>query len=162
MANSGQNGTLADCIQAIRSDLRTVPGLRTVMDEVPDSLNAFPAIVVYPMAMNWKLGSHSGDRGLPMRLGLFTIGIELIVARKDLPRDVEVLMEFCEVLPDRLFVGFKRDAYGDAVLQMGNPSLAQNATWPIRIAMVPSSWGDGDTLAWRCEFDVSTNREITI
>lgn len=159
---SSQNGTLAQCIQAIRDDLRTIPGLRNVQDEVPDSLNVFPSIVVYPIGMNWKLGSHSGEREKPMRLGLFTIGIELVVARKDLPRDVDVLMTFCDVLPDRLFIGFKRDAYGDTVLQLGNPSLAQNATWPIRIAMVPSSWGDGDTLAWRCEFDVSTNLEINV
>ena len=157
-----QYGTLQECIDAIRDDLRTLPGLRPLLDEVPDSVNVYPAIVVYPIGMNWKLGSHSGDRGKPMRLGLYTIGIELIVARKDLPRDVDKLMEFCEVLPDFLFAGFSRDKYGDTVLQLGNPALAQNATWPIRIAMVPSSWGDDTTLSWRCEFDVSTNREINV
>lgn len=159
---NNQNGPLDECIQAIRDDLRTLPGIRPLLDDVPDSVSAFPAIVVYPISMNWKLGSHSGERGKPMRIGLYTIGIELIIARKDLSRDVALLMEFCDTLPDRLFVGFKRDAYGDNVLQLGNPSLAQNATWPIRIAMTPSSWGDGDTLSWRIEFDVSSNREINL
>jgi hypothetical protein len=159
---ASQYGTLQECITAIRQDLRTLPGLRPLLDEVPDAVNAYPAIVVYPIGMNWKLGSHSGDRGKGMRMGMYTIGIELIVARKDLARDVALLMEFCESLPDHLFAGFSRDKYGDTVLQLGNPSLAQNATWPIRIAMVPSSWGDDTTLAWRCEFDVATNREINV
>lgn len=159
---SNQDGDLARVIQAIRDDLRNLPAIRPLLDQVPDAVHAFPAVVVYPIGMNWKLGSHSGDRGKPMRLGLYTIGVELIVARKDLPRDVETLMAFCDTLPDFLFAGFKRDAYGESVLQLGNPSLAQNATWPIRIAMVPSSWGDDDTLAWRCEFDVSVNREINV
>lgn len=155
-------GTMDRVIRELRDDLRTLPEIRPLLDEVPDSLNAFPALVVYPIGMSWKLGSHSGDRGKPMRLGLFTIGIELIVARKDLPRDVAVLMEFCDVLPDYLFAGFKRDAYGGSAVTLGNPSLAQNATWPMRIAMVPSSWGDGDTLAWRIELDISVNEEINV
>lgn len=154
--------TMADVIAAIRDDLRTLPNIRPLMDAVPDSLAAFPAIVVYPISMNWKLGSHSGDRGKPMRLGMYTIGIELVIARKDLPRDVDTLMTFCDVLPDFLFAGFKRDAYGGSVVVLGNSALAQNATWPMRIAMVPSSWGDHDTLAWRIELDVTTNMEIDV
>lgn len=154
--------TMADVITAIRDDLRTLPRIRPLLDAVPDSLSAFPAIVVYPIGMNWKLGSHSGDRGKPMRLGMYTIGVELVIARKDLPRDVETLMEFCDVLPDFLFAGFKRDAYGGSVVVLGNAALAQNATWPMRVAMVPSSWGDADTLAWRIELDVTTNMEIDV
>jgi hypothetical protein len=117
---ASQYGTLQECITAIRQDLRTLPGLRPLLDEVPDAVNAYPAIVVYPIGMNWKLGSHSGDRGKGMRMGMYTIGIELIVARKDLARDVALLMEFCESLPDHLFAGFSRDKYGDTVLQLGN------------------------------------------
>lgn len=156
-------GTMSQVITEIRQDLRTLPNIRPLLDQVPDSVNAFPALVVYPIGMNWKLGSHSGgDREKPMRIGLYTIGIELIVARKDLPRNVDALMEFCDVLPDFLFAGFKRDAYGGTAVTLGNPSLAQNATWPMRIAMVPSSWGDDTTLAWRIEFDVSTNEVINV
>lgn len=157
-----QNGTMAECIDAIRYELAQLPWIRPLLNEVPDSVNAYPAVVVYPIGMNWKLGSHSGERGLPMRIGLYTIGIELIVPKTDLPRNVELLMQFCDLLPDFLFAGFKRNAFGSAVLQLGNPSLGQNATWPIRILMANSSWGDDTTLAWRCEFDVSTNREINI
>ncbi len=155
-------GTLQTVIQEIRDDLRTLPTIRPLLDEVPDSLNAFPALVVMPLSMNWKFGSHSGDRGKPMRMGLYTVGIELVVARKDLARDIETLMEFCDVLPDFLFAGFKRDAYGGSAVVLGNPALAQNATWPMRMVMSSSSWGDSDTLAWRIELDISVNEEINV
>lgn len=155
-------GSLERVITEIRQDLRTLPGIRPLIDQVPDSVNVFPTLVVYPISMSWKLGSHSGDIGKPMRVGLYTIGIELIVARKDLPRNVDQLMEFCDVLPDFLFAGFKRDAYGSSAVVLGNPTMAQNATWPMRIAMVPSSWGDDTTLAWRIEFDVSVNEVINV
>lgn len=156
------SGTMADIIAGIRDDLRTLPAIRPLLDVVPDSVNTYPAVVVYPIGMNWKLGSHSGDRQKPMRLGMFTIGVELIVPRKDLPRNTDLLMTFCDTLPDFLFAGFKRDAYGGAAVVLGNPSLAQNATWPVRIVMVPSSWGDDSTLAWRVELDVTTNLEINV
>lgn len=155
-------GTLADVIQAIRDDLRTLPMIRPLIDGVPDSLNAYPALIVYPMSQSWKLGSHSGDRGKPMRLGLYTVGVELVVPKKDLLRDVDTLMEFCDALPDFLFAGFKRDAYGGSSVVLGNPSLAQNATWPMRMAITPSSWGDDTTLAWRIELDISVNEEINV
>lgn len=155
-------GSLRNAIQEMRNDLRVLPNIRPLLDVVPDSVNSFPAIVVYPTTSNWKLGSHSGDLGLPMRVGLYTIGVELIVARKDLARDVETLMDFNDSLPGCLFAGFKRDAFNGTVVNLGNPSLAQNATWPFRMAMVPSSWGDDTTLAWRIEFDVSVNEVINV
>lgn len=155
-------GTMETIINAIRDDLRTLPGLRPIIDGVPDSVHAFPAIVVYPVGMNWRLGSHSGDRGKPMRIGMFTVGIELLVARKDLLRDVETLMAFCDLLPDFLFAGFKADRYGGAAVVLGDPALGQNTTWPIRIVMANGSWADSDTLAWRVELDVSVNEEIDV
>ena len=155
-------GTMDRVIRELRDDLRTLPEIRPLLDEVPDSLHAFPALVVYPISMSWKLGSHSGDRGKPMRVGLHSIGVELVVARKDLSRDVGYLMSFCDTLPDFIFAGFKRDAYGGTAVTLGNPSLAQNATWPVRMAMVPSSWSDQDTLSWRIELDISVNEEINV
>ncbi len=155
-------GTMDEVIGAIRDDLSRLPGIRALVDGVPDSVNAFPAIVVYPISMRWRLGSHSGDTGAPMRVGMYTIGVELIVARKDLIRDVATLMLFCDLLPEYLFAGFKADRYGGSAVVLGSPSLGQNATWPIRMTMVPSSWGDGDTLAWRIELDISVNEEIDL
>lgn len=155
-------GTMNDVIVAIRNDLYDLPGIRAVAESVPDSLHAYPAVVVYPVSMNWRLGSHSGDSGKPMRVGMYTIGIELVLARKDLGRDVDTLMAFCDDLPDFLFRGFKEDRYGGSAVVLGSPSLGQNATWPIRIKMAGSSWGDDDTLAWRIELDVSVNEEINI
>lgn len=161
MIGNATTATLLDTIRAIREDLATIPGSRMHFN-VPDSINESPALVVYPSSGAWRLGSHSGERGVPMRMAKHTIQIVLFVARKDLERDFDQLMWFCDVLPDRLFAGFKADKYGDTVLALGDPKTANNATEPIRYVLGPEQWASDDFIVWGMELDVTTNQEINL
>lgn len=154
--------TLDSTIDEIRADLALLPKLRHMHWGLPDSLNDFPAMVIYPGSGIWRLGTHSGDREKPMRWAMHTIRIELHVARKDLPNDFERVMWFCDTLPDYLFAGFKRDAFRGTMITMGDPRMANNATAPIRYQMLESRWGDTQTLMWRLEFDVAVELEINV
>lgn len=149
-------------IQEIRNDLATLPGLQRVHFDVPDDISRTPAIVVYPMAGRWELGTHSGDTGKPMRWAMHTIRIELHVDRIDLSRDMDVVMEFCDNLPDWLFAGFKRDKFNGTMVLPGDPHLANNAVAPIRYSVIEMAWGADQHIGWRLEFDVSTESEINV
>lgn len=156
------DGVLGQMIVAIRDDLRALPYIRSVPDTIPDSVNAYPAVMVYPGAFNWKLGSHSGDRGLPMAMGLGTIIVDLAIPRKDLAREVGKLTAFASSVPMMLIRGFKIDRYGGPAVVLGNPSLAQNATWPIRGQIVSGQWGDDQTIDLEIQVDVTVNEEINV
>lgn len=154
--------TLADVMTEMGNDLRTIPGLRRCFDVPPDQIGERPAIVMYPISGSHRLASHSGDLGLPMRWMKHTIVIRLMVARKDLSRDYESVMAFCDTLPNYLFAGFKRDAYGGSMTILGDPDMANNAINPIRYSLEESGWGSDQTLEWRYEIDVSINAEINV
>lgn len=154
--------TLDTVIRQIRDDLRTMPHLRDLPDGVPDALNDYPICIVYPSSGAWRLGSHSGDLGRPMRWGQHTIRVELHVARKDLWRDTERIMWFCDTLPDYLFSGFKRDTYGGSVVTLGDTRQATSSAYPMRYQVLEMGWGGAQTLGWRWEIDVTIEAEIGI
>lgn len=159
-----RDATLDRLIEELRDDLTTLPGLRRCFDRVPDNLhNQYPAIVIYPVSGTWRLGSHAGERGKPMRVALHTIRIDLYVARKDLARDMDVVLAFSDTLPDWVFAGFKRDAYGGPAVTLGDPRGSGNiASNPFRYEIVPIQYGDDQTMCWRCELDVTIHREIDV
>lgn len=156
------DGVLGEMLVAIREDMRALPYVRSVPDSIPDSLNVFPSVLVYPGAMSWKLGSHSGDRGKPMALGMCTFVVDLVILRKDLPREIGRLSAFASSVPMMLIRGFKTDRYGGPAVVLGNPSLAQNATWPIRGQIVSGEWGDNQTIDLEIQVDVTVNEEINV
>ncbi len=154
-------GTFDQMLIEIRQELATLPGLERCYDGVPDSINQLPAIVVYPGGMRWRLASHSGERGWPMRRGLYTVRVELHVARKDLERDVELAMTFSDTIPDALFAGFHRDRFGGKAVTLGDPARAGDSVSDVfRGEFLGIGWGGDQTLGWRIEFDVTTDREI--
>lgn len=156
------DGVLGQMLMAIRQDMRAIPYIRSVPDTIPESVNVFPTVLVYPGAMSWKLGSHSGDRGLPMALGMATFIVDLVIPRKDLPREVGRLSAFASTVPLMLIRGFKTDRYGGPAVVLGNPSMGQNATWPIRGQIVSGEWGDIQTIDLEFQVDVTVNEEINV
>ena len=155
-------GVLGEMLTAIRQDLRAIPYIRSVPDTIPDQISMWPCVLVYPGAGSWKLGSHSGDRGKPMVLGMFTVIVDLAIPRKDLPREVGRLTAFASSVPLMLIRGFKIDRYGGPAVVLGNPSMGQNATWPIRTQMVSGEWGETQTVDLEIQLDVTVNEEINV
>ena len=151
---------LGRLLEEIRQDLATIPELRRVHFDVPDAIGPYPCIVVYPSGFNAYLGSHSGDGGRPMFWTVHTIRIELHVARKDLARDMETAIGFQQLLPQRLYGGFERDAFSGTMVTMANPELANNSVASIRGSLIGLGWDSDVNIGWRCEFEVTTESEI--
>lgn len=156
------DGVLGQMLTAIRQDIRTIPYIRSVPDAIPDAVNVFPTVLVYPGAISWKLGAHTGDRGLPMALGMATFIVDLVIPRKDLPREVGRISAFASSVPMMLIRGFKVDRYGGPAVVLGDPAMGQNATWPIRGQIVSGQWGETQTIDLEIQVDVTVNEEINV
>lgn len=146
----------------IRLSLQTVPALKRVYTDVPDALNMYPSIVVYPAGFACYLGSHSGEGGNPMFWTVHTIRIELHIPRKDLSRDIALAVAFQQHLPAKLYSAFERNEFGGTMVLPGNPQLAQNSVAAIRGSLLDLGWGSDANIGWRLEFDVTTESEIFV
>lgn len=153
---------LGALLKEIRDDLATLPKLAAAHHDVPDALNQYPALVVYPMAGHVRMGSHANHNGKPMYWAMHTIAIELHISRKDLPRDMELAEWFCDDLWEYLLAGFKRDTFSGTMVVPGDPRMAQNSTPPIRYQMTSLQWGSDQNLGWRLEFDVTCESELEV
>jgi len=116
--------TLQDAIDQIQAVVRAVEGIRQAPDEPPEGLNFFPFAVAYVEAGEWIIGPPE------LMTGLHTVVIELHVARKDLPRDVEAAMRYAKAIPNAIldahrkaeftaFQTFERMTYEFAALGWG-------------------------------------------
>lgn len=84
---------LQDAIAKVQEIAGAVDGIRAAPEYVPEEINVFPFLVCY--AGN---GSYDFAPAGVMK-GLHNIILELHVARKDLPRDVEKAMKYADNIP---------------------------------------------------------------
>lgn len=84
------------CVQ-VANYLSALTGVRAAPSYAPDKLDPFPFAVVYPGAGVWEFGATPGEKK-----GLCTIIVEMHVARKDLPKDLEKAMSFGDSVPNLL------------------------------------------------------------
>jgi hypothetical protein len=84
---------LQDAIAKIQSLVGAVSGIRAAPEYLPESINIFPYAVCYA-------GSGSYDFApAGVMKGLHNIILEIHVARKDLPRDTEKVMDYADSIP---------------------------------------------------------------
>lgn len=160
MANvtAGVHSLVAD----LRGDAALIPDVRRVYEYLPDSIESFPAIVIYPIEGGVSLGEHASESGRPMMWSYHTIRIALLIARKDLERDMATLQPFIDSMPNVLLRGFENDKYGGHATVLGDPRVAQNATRPMRYSVISEAWGGVQTLGVVWDFDVSIQQEINV
>ncbi len=84
------------CLQ-VATYLRSLSGVRAAPGYAPDKLDPFPFAVVYPGAGVWQFGATPGEKK-----ALASIIVEMHVARKDLPKDLEKAMAFGDTVPNLL------------------------------------------------------------
>jgi hypothetical protein len=85
---------LITVIGDVKKRIKALPGMGEVDLYPPEKIGQFPFVVIYPGAGSWEYGP-AGDRK-----ALYSIVIELHVARKDLPKDAEAAMKYIESIPN--------------------------------------------------------------
>ena len=96
---------LKDAAQEIIDELRKISDIRRVPDEPPETNSQFPFAVVYPIR-----GTYAGGPPGLMK-GLHGVVIELHVARKDLPRDYDKVMDIIDQIPEQLLSAMKNGRF---------------------------------------------------
>lgn len=127
--------TLQDVVDAVRNKLRTVdPAIRSVPDGPIENVSVFPFGTAFIRRVNYKQFSQT------LRHGTHTIAVQVHVARKDLPRDIEKSMPYGEAVPIAI--------YNDLTLDQKIATVTE-----IRGAFRAMEWGDAETLGWDIEID---------
>jgi hypothetical protein len=128
--------TLQQAIDAIQADLGALDGIRGAPDEAPESINVFPFVVCYPSSGEWRSDIPGA------KIGLHTITVELHVARKDLPRDIQKAMAYSESIPNALLKAVATTA--------GDRFAGTIATFDrITYTFGPLGWGGMETFGFR-------------
>lgn len=154
--------TLPALLNAIRDDLKDMPGIRRLYDEVPDALNEYPALVVASLGFRSWLGSHSAENGNWVIHSEHDIRIEVHMPRKNLPQAHEKMTEFAEEVRDQVYIGFGTDKYAGTMVTTGNPKTTSGSSSSFECDIGPSRWGSDDTYAVLANFQVTTQREIAV
>lgn len=149
---------IADLLNEIRDDLGTVPEVRRVYEDVPDSINEFPAIIVASMGGRCWVGSHGRGAGTSPLMCQHEVRVEVHVPRKNLATDADTMTRLADAVTQHLYSGFVRDRYNGTMVTTGDPR-STNATGTLDYTVGPSQWAGQQTYAMLCDFRVTTERE---
>jgi hypothetical protein len=87
---------LIDVIGDVKRRIKALPGIEQIDLYPPEKISSFPFVTIWPGPGQWVYGP-AGDKQ-----GLYSIIVELHVARKDLPKDAEAAMRYVETIPNAL------------------------------------------------------------
>lgn len=152
--------SLVNLLDEIREDLRTLPSVTRVYDNVPDMLSEWPAVVVAAMGARCWLETHGHSEGGAPVMCQHAIRVEIHVPRKDLPQQAQAMTAVAMEATTCLYNGFVTDKYDGTMVVTGNPQTANNATPDLEYSIGPSQWNGQDTYAWMCDFQVTTEQEV--
>lgn len=103
MATDIKDNDIDKVVSAIQKIVRGIEGIREAPDTPPETITKYPYAVCYPRQGTYKLGAP------PTLKGMHSIWLEIHMARKDMPRDIERTMKYIRIIPDAIF-----DAYRDS------------------------------------------------
>lgn len=152
---------LVDLLTEIRDDLRTVPVVRRVYDDVPESISEFPAIIVASMGGRCWVASHGRADGTTPLQCQHDIRVEVHIPRKHLENDAYTMTAIADEVTAHLYGGFARDRYNGTMVTTGDPRGNTRAEGAIDYTIGPSQWASQQTYAMLCDFRVVTEREVT-
>ena len=105
-------------------------GIRAAPDYAPDKLTVFPFALAYAKMGVFEVAPIGYGKGL------HTVVVEVHVARKDLPRDIQAAMAFSDAIPLALLAD---TTLGGVVSTFGR----------VRYEFGPMAWGGMETLGFR-------------
>jgi hypothetical protein len=125
--------TLYEAITAAAALIAGLSGIREAPALPEEVLNVFPFAAIYP---------GGGEQTMPInrvRQDLGSIVIELHVARKDLPRDVEKAIPYVDSIPNVLFDGLDDNKWSATI------DTFESITWTFG----ELGWNGQQTLGFR-------------
>ena len=137
---------LRAAIAQIQTYMLTLTGMREAPTDAPEQPHVFPFAICAPAEGEWT--------GLQVawKQGLQTVSLDIHVARKDLPRDIQKLADFEDAVPNIL---------------IANPTLngtVDTIVYPIRWRLVTFSWdqmGQVKTIGFRFLITVKMETVVT-
>jgi hypothetical protein len=131
---------LQDAIARIQTLVAAVDGIRASPQYLPEAINIFPYSVCYAGNGSYDFGPSG------VMKGLHNIILEIHVARKDLPRDTEKVMDYADSIPLAI---------------MHDPTLGATVSTigPITYTFGGMQYGDQLTLGFR--FTISNVKLMT-
>lgn len=126
--------TQEDAILAVVALIRTISGIKQAPDYPPENIGDFPFATAFPGDGEHTVGTLVNNTGERKFLG--SIVLELHVARKDLPYDVQASIGYGDSIPNILLKNItlsgKVDTFGSITQTFGE-----------------MDWGDVKTLGYR-------------
>jgi hypothetical protein len=130
--------SVVGCIEQVQTLARALGGIRSAPNEPPEKAGAFPFAMAYEGAGRWTIGEPAGAltyRG--------DVVLEIHVARKDMPMDVQALRRYIEELPEALA--------DDPTLDGNASTIVGDVTFE---GLVASGYAGVETLAYRWRVNV--------
>lgn len=87
---------LITILSDVKKRIKALGGISQIDLYPPEKITDFPFVTIYPGAGAWEYGP-AGDKK-----ALYSIVVELHIARKNLPRDAEAAMRYVESIPNAL------------------------------------------------------------
>lgn len=131
-------GELDAAIAEIQSLLKQIPGLKSAPSQPTENASAYPFLIVFADSGTWEKESASQVKGI------HTITVEIHVSRKDLPRDIERVLPFGELVKDKLFA--------DANATLGG--TVDNIVDEVDYTFGPIGYGGVLTIGWQINIPV--------
>lgn len=135
---------LQKIVDAINEVCGALDGIKGAPDDPPEQMNQFPFLVTYAGDGEWNLGAPTTT------WGTHNINVELHVARKDLPRDVQKAMTYADKIPNAIIASHAYDRIDNTVVTLDR----------IRYEFRALGWGDTDTMGFR--FIVTVQAEESV
>lgn len=124
--------SIESVVTQLQSVVADVSGIRAAPVYPPEAMNVYPFAVCYARSGSYQIGPPE------VMTGLHTIVIEVHVARRDLARDVQNLIEYVDAVPAAIFAALA-DGQLTALSTIAN----------IRYEFGPMGWAGVDTLGYR-------------
>ncbi|MBT7070744.1 MAG: hypothetical protein HN975_07640 [Anaerolineae bacterium] len=122
--------TLQAAVEQVQDLMGAVSGVKSAPDYPPENINEYPFVVAYMGGGEIVFDTPSAYKGL------HTIIIELHIARKDLPNDIEIAAPYVDSIPAALMA--------DATLA-GTVNLFDNITYEFTEML----WDAVETIGFR-------------
>ncbi len=153
--------TIDVLLDEIRDDLRTVPEVRRVYDDMPEAINEYPAIIVGALAWQCWLASHGRTDGTTPLHCEYELRIEVHIPLKNLEADTAKMTRLADAVTLRLYSGFTRDRYAGTMITTAAPRTGGASTPTLTAQVGPSRWAGDETLAAMIDFRAIIEKELT-